>query len=96
LDEIRREEEIGELAVGAKEDNASVACRCLATFKKSSCCSVGMSKCLASNSATCREGRRSSDSILKINETEQPSLLASSCCVKSKAFRLRLTQVPNE
>ena len=43
-----------------------------------------------------REGRRSSDSILKIKETEQPIRLASSCCVRSSALRRRLIQVPKE
>jgi hypothetical protein len=33
---------------------------------------------------------------LKINEAEHPTLAASSGCVKSRALRLRLTQLPNE
>src|SRR6185503_9324526 len=58
--------------------------------------SGGISSCSASSSVIWREGRRSSDSILKIRETEQPTRRASSCWVRSSVLRRCRTQVPNE
>src|SRR5688572_49252 len=72
----------------------STAFSCLATFKNRVRCLGGISKCCASNSAIWREGRRSSDSIFKISEMEQPTRRASSCCVISNALRRRRTQFP--
>ncbi len=67
-----------------------------ATFKNKSVWSAGICRCCANSSATWRDGRRSSASIFKIADTEQPTRWASSCCVRSRALRWRLTQFPKE
>jgi hypothetical protein len=50
----------------------------------------------ASNCAICLEGLRSSPSILRRPDTEQPTHSASSARVRSSALRCLVTQAPNE
>lgn len=84
----RREMDAGKL------DSVSVRCSPRATLMKSFCCSMGISSALAINSATWREGRRSSRSILWIVAVEQPTRSARSFWVKSSALRRRFIQAP--
>ena len=48
----------------------------------------------ANNAATCRDGRRSSDSIFLIAAAEQSTCRASCSCVKSNDLRRALTHCP--
>jgi len=58
--------------------------------------SGGICRQSAKSSAICREGRRSSLSILRRPDTEQPTRRASCSRVRSRALRCRITQAPNE
>jgi hypothetical protein len=76
-----------------------VACLCIGIYRRNHpymCRGGCMRVCSFLVSVICREGRRSSDSILNIREAEHFTFIARSCCVKSRDLRLRLTQFPNE
>ncbi len=67
-----------------------------ATLRKVARSAPGIWRVSASSSATWREGRRSSASILRMAEIEQPTRSASWSCVRSNARRRWRIQLPNE
>ena len=67
-----------------------------ATLRKMVRSAPGICSVSASSSATWREGRRSSASILRMAEIEQPTRSANSSCVRSNARRRWRIQLPKE